>query len=134
MSEGLCGSFRFQIKPKIKVGVLTLQRKRPWPSCPNPETGNQWSQDMKSEIEKMLMKTPFEVTFASENIQIVDDPSLRKAVGKKCSTNHILTSHPNLILNKNHIYHTNQITNFVNALRKENFALLTTFCHENVIS
>ena len=92
MSEGLCGSFRFQIKPKIKVGVLTLQRKRPWPSCPNPETGNQWSQDMKSEIEKMLMKTPFEVTFASENIQIVDDPSVRKAVGKKCrTTNHVFT-------------------------------------------
>ena len=98
MSEGLCGSFRFQIKPKIKVGVLTLQRKRPWPSCPNPETGNQWSQDMKSEIEKMLMKTPFEVTFASENIQIFDDPSLRKSVGKKCSTNHILTSHPQIKL------------------------------------
>ena len=38
------------------------------------------------------MKTPFEVTFASENIQIVDDPSLRKAVGKKCrTTNHVFT-------------------------------------------
>ena len=104
MSEGPCGIFRFQIKPKIKVGVLTLQRKRPWPSCPNPETGNQWSQDMKNEIEKMLMKTPFEVTFASDDVQIVDDPSVRKAVGKKCSINNIQS----YIFDESNKNHTNQ--------------------------
>ena len=55
MSEGCCGKFRFQIYPKIKVGLLTLQRKRPWPSCPNPKTGNQWSHDMKNEIRSLVV-------------------------------------------------------------------------------
>ena len=52
MSEGPCGKFRFMVKPKIKVGVITLQRKRPWPSCPNPNTGKEWSQDMKGNMHK----------------------------------------------------------------------------------
>jgi len=60
--------------------VITLQRKRPWPSCPNPDTGNQWSDDMKVEIQQTLQKTPFEVIYAPEDIQVVDDPSLRKAL------------------------------------------------------
>ena len=82
MEEGPCGSFRFAVKPHVKVGVITLQRKRPWPSCPNPDTGNQWSDDMKVEIQQTLQKTPFEVIYAPEDIQVVDDPSLRKALGK----------------------------------------------------
>ena len=45
-------------------------------------TGNEWSQDMKFEITKILNQTPFEIIYAPENLQIVDDPSLRTAVGK----------------------------------------------------
>ena len=66
----------------VKVGVITLQRKRPWPSCPNPATGNQWSDDMKVQIQQTLSRTPFDVIYAPEDIQVVDDPSLRKALGK----------------------------------------------------
>lgn len=82
MSSGPCGRFRFEVTPKIKVGLVTLQRKRPWPSCINPGTGNQWSEDMKCEIVKMINKTPFEITFADENLTVADDSSIRLAVGK----------------------------------------------------
>ena len=78
---GPCGPFRFEVNPKIKVGVITLQRKRPWPSCPNPETGNQWSVDMKTNIVQVLGKTPFEIVYAPNDVQVVDDPSLRQALG-----------------------------------------------------
>ena len=80
MEEGPCGSFRFVVTPHVKVGVITLQRKRPWPSCPNPSTGNQWSEDMRTQIRQTLAQTPFEVIYAPEDIQVVDDPSLRKAL------------------------------------------------------
>ena len=56
-------------------------RKRPWPSCPNPETGNEWSHDMKENIVKVLQNTKFEVVYAPQNIQAVDDPSLRQVLG-----------------------------------------------------
>ena len=82
MSSEPCGRFRFEVTPKIKVGLVTLQRKRPWPSCINPQTGNQWSEDMKNEIIKIINKTPFEITFADENLPVVDDSSIRLAVGK----------------------------------------------------
>ena len=85
MSSGPCGRFRFVVTPKIKVGLVTLQRKRPWPSCINPKTGNQWSEDMKNEIVKIINKTPFEITFADENLLIADDSSIRLAVGKSFS-------------------------------------------------
>ena len=85
MSSGPCGRFRFEVTPKIKVGLVTLQRKRPWPSCINPGTGNQWSEDMKCEIVKMINKTPFEITFADENLTVADDSSIRLAVGKNRS-------------------------------------------------
>jgi hypothetical protein len=53
MSEfesGACGSFRFEVIPDIRVGVVHLERLRPWPACTNPDTGRQWSQDMKDKI------------------------------------------------------------------------------------
>jgi len=81
-SASPCERFRYAILPSVKVGVVTLQRKRPWPSCPNPATGNQWSDDMKSQIVKVLEQTPFKVSYAPQGIQVVDDPSLRKALGK----------------------------------------------------
>lgn len=74
---------RFEVVPRVKVGVLTLQRKRPWPSCPNPQTGNQWSQDMKDKVVEVLdQQTRFQVVYAPQDIQVVDDASLRKALGK----------------------------------------------------
>ena len=79
---GPCGKFRFEVIPNVKVGVITLQRKRPWPSCPNPETGNQWSADMRQKIVEILQSTPFQVIYAPQEIQVVDDPSLRKALSK----------------------------------------------------
>jgi len=82
MAEGPCGKFRFVVEPRVKVGLMTLQRKRPWPSCPNPDTGRQWSHDMKDEIVKLLQNNPqFEVVYAPEHVQVVDDPSLRQALG-----------------------------------------------------
>ena len=47
---GSCGRFRFQVIPDIRVGVVHLERLRPWPACANPDTGRQWSQDMKDKI------------------------------------------------------------------------------------
>ena len=57
-------------------------RKRPWPSCPNPETGNEWSQDMKENIISVLKNTTFDVVYAPKDIQVVDDPSLRQVLSK----------------------------------------------------
>jgi hypothetical protein len=78
---GPCGKFRFHLEPKIKVGLITLQRKRPWPSCPNPATGRQWSDDMKVAIIRILEKTPFQVFSPPEDLLVVDDASLRIALG-----------------------------------------------------
>ena len=41
----------------------------------------------KDGIIKILEKTPFEITYAPDTLQIVDDPSVRAAVGEfmKCS-------------------------------------------------
>ena len=77
----MCEKMRFSVIPDVKIGVITLQRKRPWPSCPNPETGNEWSDDMRKEIVKILEKSPFEVIYVPKDIQVVDDRSLRKALG-----------------------------------------------------
>ena len=81
-AHGPCGKFRFEVRPSVKVGVITLQRKRPWPSCPNPETGNEWSQDMKENVVKVLKNTTFDVAYAPKNIQVVDDSSLRQVLSK----------------------------------------------------
>ena len=81
-SEGPCGSFRFEVKPKVKVGLLHLERKRPWPSCPNPETGNQWSDDMKTKMIDVLEKSEYEVYRVDKEVKVDDDPNLRIALGK----------------------------------------------------
>lgn len=74
--------FRFTDYPKKKVGLLHLERKRPWPSCPNPETGNQWSEDMKTKIVDIVSQAKFEVFRADQNTKVDDDPSLRQALSK----------------------------------------------------
>ena len=57
LEEGPCGRFRFQVIPDpITVGVLFLERKRPWPKCTNPETGKQWGDDMKQKVSKIPKK------------------------------------------------------------------------------
>ena len=78
--EGPCGRFRFQEIPKVKVGLVFLERKRPWPSCVNPDTGNQWSHDMKQSIGKIVesQEFPFEV-FPFNELKVDDDPSVRLA-------------------------------------------------------
>lgn len=60
-----------------------MERKRPWPSCPNPETGNQWSEDMKTKIVDIVSQAKFEVFRADQNTKVDDDPSLRQAL-KDC--------------------------------------------------
>ena len=51
IEEGPCGRFRYQVVPTpITLGLLFLERKRPWPKCTNPETGNQWGDDMKQKV------------------------------------------------------------------------------------
>ena len=81
VSEGPCGSFRFQVTPSVKVGWIHLERKRPWPSCVNPETGNQWSHDMKEKIMEIIHKLPFRVSSVESVGKVNDDSSLRLALG-----------------------------------------------------
>jgi hypothetical protein len=40
---------------------------RPWPSCVNPETGNQWADDMKTKVVEILANTEFQL------YRLVDD-------------------------------------------------------------
>ena len=55
IEEGPCGRFRYQVVPApITLGLLFLERKRPWPKCTNPETGNQWGDDMKQKVFSIL--------------------------------------------------------------------------------
>ena len=57
VEKGPCGRFRYQVFPgPITVGLLFLERKRPWPKCTNPETGNQWSDDMKQKVVYIRFK------------------------------------------------------------------------------
>ena len=81
VSEGPCGSFRFQVTPSVKVGWIHLERKRPWPSCVNPETGNQWGHDMKEKIMEIIHKLPFRVSSVESVGKVNDDSSLRLALG-----------------------------------------------------
>ena len=81
-ASGPCGVFRFAEFPDIKIGLVHLERKRPWPSCVNPETGNQWSEDMKHKIVQVLDKVPFQVFRADLNHKVDDDPTLRLALGE----------------------------------------------------
>ena len=45
---------RFAEFPLVKVGLVHLDRKRPWPSSLNPETGREWSVDMKDKMLEIL--------------------------------------------------------------------------------
>ncbi|TRY70417.1 hypothetical protein TCAL_16408 [Tigriopus californicus] len=74
--------FRYKDYPHKKVALIHLERKRPWPSCPNPETGNQWSEDMKSKIVDIVSKGKFEVFRADQKTKVDDDPSLRQALNE----------------------------------------------------
>ena len=65
----------------MKVGLLHLERKRPWPSCINEKTGNEWSVDMKAKIVDIVGKLFDEVVRIDNSIKVDDDPSLRKALG-----------------------------------------------------
>jgi hypothetical protein len=47
---GPCGPFRYQVVPDVRVGVVHLERQRPWPEARNPETGRLWGHDMKDKI------------------------------------------------------------------------------------
>ena len=52
IESGPCGRFRYQVVPDpITVGLIFMERKRPWPQCTNPETGNQWCDDMKQKVK-----------------------------------------------------------------------------------
>jgi len=85
---GPCGRFRFKEYPDINVGLIHLDRKRPWPSCVNPETGNQWSEDMKTKMVGVLEKSGKKVFRSDEEIKVDDDPTLRNAIDL-CKTNEV---------------------------------------------
>ena len=68
-----CEVFRYAEYPRIKVGLLHLDRKRPWPSCKNPETGNEWAADMKERMVKVLDSTGFEVYRTDLQVRVDDD-------------------------------------------------------------
>ena len=70
-----------QVVPTVKLGLVHLARKRPWPSCPNPETGNEWGDDMKEKIVQLVQKCPFQVFRADLKTKADDDPSLREVLG-----------------------------------------------------
>ena len=81
ISQGPCGRFRFDEVPTVKVGLIHLDRKRPWPSCVNPETGRQWSVDMKTRMLELLDEVDnCEVVRTDLEVTVSDDPSLRSAL------------------------------------------------------
>ena len=70
-------SFRFVEYPRVRVGLVHLDRKRPWPSCQNPETGNEWSADMKSRMIGILESLDFVDLFRTdEKVRVNDDRSV----------------------------------------------------------
>ena len=81
ITQGPCGRFRFEEVPIVKVGLIHLDRKRPWPSCLNPETGRQWSEDMKTRMLEMLDQVDqCQVVRTDLEVTVSDDPSLRSAL------------------------------------------------------
>ena len=81
ITQGPCGRFRFDEVPAVKVGLIHLDRKRPWPSCLNPETGRQWSVDMKTRMLELLASSGHTLVRSDEVVTVSDDPSLRSALG-----------------------------------------------------
>eukprot|EP00092_Neocalanus_flemingeri_P014635 GFUD01015788.1.p1 GENE.GFUD01015788.1~~GFUD01015788.1.p1 ORF type:complete len:490 (+),score=133.83 GFUD01015788.1:100-1569(+) len=80
ISAGPCGRFRFTEYPDVRVGLIHLDRKRPWPSCVNPETGNQWADDVKEKMVEILNKSGRQVFRSDGEVKVDDDPTLRQAV------------------------------------------------------
>ena len=74
---------RFTEFPRVKVGLVHLDRKRPWPSCVNPETGEQWSEDVKRRMLEILENTGHQLLRSDQHVTVNDDPSLRSAIGTK---------------------------------------------------
>ena len=83
IKEGPCGRFRFQEVPSLRIGLVHLDRKRPWPSCVNPETGRQWGEDMKTRMLEILESSGHSVVRSDMRVTVNDDPSLREAIGDK---------------------------------------------------
>jgi len=75
-----CEEFRFLEVPCVKIGLIHLDRKRPWPSSINPETGREWSLDVKTRMLEILDNSGFSVHRSDNEVTVNDDPSLRKAL------------------------------------------------------
>ena len=71
---------RFAEFPLVKVGLVHLDRKRAWPSSLNPETGREWSLDMKDKMLEILSKTNHSIYRSDLEVKVDDDPSLRSAL------------------------------------------------------
>ena len=74
---------RFTEFPRVKVGLVHLDRKRPWPSSLNPETGREWRVDMKTRMLEILESSGHSVVRSDMRVTVNDDPSLREAIGDK---------------------------------------------------
>ena len=78
---GPCGRFRFEAVPRLTIGLVHLDRKRPWPSAVNPETGREWREDMKARMLELLASSGHTLVRSDEVVTVSDDPSLRSALG-----------------------------------------------------
>ena len=83
ITEGPCGKFRFEDVPRLKIGLVHLDRKRPWPVAINPETGREWRVDMKQRMLDILDKSGHSVVRSDMRVTVSDDPSLREAIGEE---------------------------------------------------
>ena len=71
--------FRFSEYPRVKLGLVHLDRKRPWPSCKNPDTGNEWSVDMKKKMLDILESLDFTDLYRTdEQVRVNDDRFVHK--------------------------------------------------------
>ena len=83
ITEGPCGRFRFEDVPRLTIGLVHLDRKRPWPVALNPETGREWRVDMKDKMLGILEDSGHSVVRSDQRVTVSDDPSLREAIGEK---------------------------------------------------
>jgi len=83
-ARGPCGVFRFEERPKPKVAMVVMGRKRPWPTCPNPETGHEWSDDMREKTAQIMesLGTAGTLQLVASDDDLVDDPSVRKEMAR----------------------------------------------------
>jgi len=75
---------RFSVTPgPIRLGLVHLSRKRPWPSCLNPDTGREWWEDMKEKILATLDAAGGDLAVVRTDLggdRVDDDSSLRAAL------------------------------------------------------